>query len=103
MTRMCALVLLMIPLASAAQADDGMRCDSRLVTVGMSEDEVVGRCGPPTSADRRQIRWRTRYGIACTIIDTWVYDRGVQEFVRTVTFTDGTLRDVAVGDYGRTR
>ena len=36
----------------------------------------------------------------CVTYEVWTYDRGASEFVRTLTFTRGILREVEVGGYG---
>ena len=93
----CALLL---GCAAAARADDGLRCGEWLVTVGAGQEEVAAKCGPPTNAATRHERRRVRGQYRQRTIDVWTYDRGSTEFVRTLTFTDGVLGDVTVGDYG---
>jgi hypothetical protein len=55
------------------------------------------RCGKPTSADRR-IEERP-HGQLVTV-DELFYDRGPQEFVRTLRFENGRLVRIDSGDYG---
>ena len=97
-------VLALVCTASHAFADDGMRCGSNLVSVGMSPHEVLQRCGAPTSASRQVVPFRRRGfpggtgGHTC--IESWLYDRGATELTRTLTFIDDRLQDVAMGSYG---
>jgi hypothetical protein len=37
---------------------------------------------------------------ACVVYDLWTYDRGPSEFIRTLIFTRGVLREIEVGGYG---
>jgi hypothetical protein len=51
MSRMFLLVLAML-LAAGAGADDTLRCGSKIVRVGMTEEEVRGYCGQTWSSTR---------------------------------------------------
>ena len=97
---MRALVLL-FALGGLAHADDGLRCGEWLVDRGASETDVAAKCGPPTTSDRRHARWTTRGGTMRAVIDTWTYDKGPTDFVRTLEFHDGVLCAVAVAGYGQ--
>lgn len=48
-TRCCALSLLLAASAGPAAADGTFRCGSKLVEPGMSQAEVLGHCGEPTT------------------------------------------------------
>jgi hypothetical protein len=98
-----ALAVAFMMLASErAFADDALRCGEWLVAVGSTAETVAAKCGPPTSATTIPIRRRLRSGRYVSVLRTsWVYDRGPQEFVRTLFFVDGVLQDIEVGDYGR--
>ena len=86
--------------SAAARADDGLRCGEWLVTAGAGEAAVAAKCGAPTHAATQHRRWRVRGALLRCTIDLWTYDRGPYEFVRTLTFADGILQVVSVGDYG---
>jgi len=101
MTRLVSLLFTLAIATQLAHADDGMRCDHGLVTVGMNQAEVFDRCGAPTRSEHREVSGRMRHGRVKITIDTWVYDRSAQEFTRTLTFHDGALQSVEVGEYGR--
>jgi hypothetical protein len=97
----------MIMLAPAVvSADDGLRCGEWLVVSGAGQAEVAAKCGPPTDVatrhERRSVRGLTflHGGTFRCSVDVWTYDRGPTEFVRTLTFADGVLETVAVGNYG---
>jgi len=105
--------------ASEAQAD-GMRCGQRLVSRGDSLYRVRSVCGEPNDAQRRVVTQteRRRVSAPCgdgrsetrcarneefsrdVVVDEWIYDLGVQRFVRYLTFVDGRLATVATGGYG---
>jgi hypothetical protein len=92
-----ALVLCFGPVAFA---DDGLRCGDRLVSVGDTQSDVAARCGQPSRAETRHEQSYTRSGTLHGTVDIWTYDRGPGDFVRTLTFRQGVLRHVAVGEYG---
>ncbi len=93
-------LIVLLTLSGVARADDGLRCGEWLVEKGASQAVVVAKCGTPTRADTRQEHARTRYGWRSCTIDSWTYDRGPSDFVRTLEFKDGVLATVDVGNYG---
>jgi hypothetical protein len=95
------VLLLCLALVPAARADDGLRCGQWLVSVGAAQAEVLKKCGPPSQARRRVERYKTRYGTMQAVIEEWTYDRGPNDFVRTLTFENELLKRVESGDYGR--
>jgi hypothetical protein len=114
------LVLLLVACAASAtvRADDGFRCKTgRLVSVGDRMHEVQSRCGDPdlvtTRVEKRKVKHRyTRWvgQVQESVVeevevevplDEWTYDLGPQSFVRYVLFENGTVINVATGDYGR--
>jgi len=91
-------VILLAP--AVVSADDGVRCGEWLVVAGAGQAEVAAKCGPPTDVATRHERRRVRGSTSRCTVDLWTYDRGPSEFVRTLTFADGVLESVAVGNYG---
>jgi hypothetical protein len=87
--------------AGRAAAEDGMRCNGDLISIGDGEAVVQQKCGAPTKAARRDERTYVRGRYFRSVVDTWTYDRGRSEFVRILTFVDGALRTVELGDYGK--
>jgi hypothetical protein len=93
---------------TAALADVGqgsLRCGRMLVQVGVPKSAVVRECGPPTVRGpvRRLVTWLpSDYGWQeiVTHIESWRYDRGPNEFVRVLTFKDGGLATIELGNYG---
>ena len=93
-------IALVVCIHSLVAADDGMRCDQRLISVGDSESTVLARCGAPTSAETVRHSRRDHGVMRRCVYDRWVYDRGPSEFVRTLHFEDGVLANVEVGSWG---
>jgi hypothetical protein len=85
-----------------AAADDVMRCgNGRLVNVGMSAAEIVGRCGEPKSRSVEVVPVRafSPNGVSLATgdvvrIERWMYDRGQGQFPATLTFEDGELKRI---------
>jgi hypothetical protein len=96
--RACVLFLLLA--ATPAWADDGLRCGAQLVSAGEHTGDVLAKCGPPTRAERRRSRRQLRAQTWSCVVEVWTYDRGPNDFVRTLTFTDDVLTQVDAGDYG---
>jgi hypothetical protein len=92
--------VLVLGCAPAGLADDGLRCGRWLVVAGADQAEVAAKCGPPTHVATRHERRRFHSLTFRSTVDLWTYDRGPYEFVRTLTFADGILQSVTVGDYG---
>lgn len=86
--------------AQAAQAEDTIRCKNALVRVGMSESEVIARCGEPRHKDVESVPVRAgrRNGgsqiIGTTQIERWTYDRGAGQFPALLTFEEGELKSI---------
>lgn len=81
-----------------AAEETGFYCKERLVKINESRAEVELKCDPPTSRDRRI---ETTPGLRVVTVDEWFYNFGPQRFVRTLTFENGKLVRIEVGDYGR--
>jgi hypothetical protein len=100
-----------------ALADAGFRCGSgRLVNVGDGMYEVRTKCGDPDQATQRvekrriKVKLGHRAGASSEevseehdveiLIDEWVYDLGPERFIRTVSFENSRVTDVATGGRG---
>lgn len=81
------------------------RCGSRLVALGDSVAKVLSRCGEPSarteSLEAVTVRWTpTREVTRIVSVETWTYDPGPRQFVRALTFRDGTLTCIDELSYG---
>jgi len=94
--RLLVVLVLLAAAVSTARAD-AFRCGERLVNLGDRIGEVTLKCGPPTFAEQRQ---ETR-GSDTVTIETWTYNLGPRDFVRTLTFVGGSLTKIKAGDYGK--
>lgn len=90
-------------------AGEGERCSSRFLREGLSEFEVVSRCGEPLS---RRLYWRAfgngwpgypTAGALVTVIPVqeWLYEFGRNEFRRVVVMHNGLVVDVQTDDKPR--
>jgi hypothetical protein len=85
-------IVMLLVISSLARAGE-LRCGERLVDLGNTTGEVVLKCGPPTYAERSDTETAT--------LETWTYNLGPHDFIRTLTFVDGWLNKIETGDYGR--
>jgi hypothetical protein len=90
--------LLMLPLAASAET---FRCGNWIASSDMSVDELVKKCGEPTTRTSRteDVLVRNRdHGLMLkageTVIETWTYDRGTQAAPMVVTIVDGRIKSI---------
>jgi len=77
--RLYALAALLFAPCAGAFAADSFRCGSDVSSQGVHWDKVLENCGEPTERSE----------------DTWVYDRGPEDFTVTVHFgADGTVNRI---------
>ncbi len=86
----CTILLLAAAslLLPAPAVADALRCDTDLVTPGMTPLEVVERCGQP---DYTYAWTDFRYPGIFVHVDEWTYDLGTNKFRRLLTFENGRL------------
>lgn len=80
-------------------------CEPRELGMGLSMGEIVARCGPPAFRESWYGRRATRFdGVSEHHVlvrhETWGYDFGRNKFTRYVTFENGRLTDVSIGQRG---
>ncbi len=101
----CALALLAVPVAAAA--DDSFRCDGGIVSVGDSKLDLLGKCGEPALRDGWQEErsslgpWGAGASVA-QAVEQWTYNFGPQRFLRVVTLRAGKVVRIHQGGYGYT-
>jgi len=93
-----AAALLMLPLAASAET---FRCGNWLASSDMSVDELVKKCGEPTTRTSKteDVLVRNRdNGLMLkageTVTETWTYDRGSQAAPMVVTIIDGRIKSI---------
>jgi hypothetical protein len=80
------------PELSAMELDgtSSLECDGGIVLPGDSEDNVRDKCGDPQKV--------TREDADSPVV--WQYNFGPTEFVYYVSFTDGVVERIQMGNYG---
>lgn len=80
-------------------------CDGDEISKGLTQYEVLQRCGEPFFKDTRQeeqLRNVDRHTKRLTInrVDEWTYNFGPTRFLRILKFENGKLTDIETGDRG---
>jgi hypothetical protein len=81
------------------------QCHSEKLQVGISQYEILQRCGEPAFKDSREEEQFTavdEHNNQLTIkrVDEWTYNFGPNKFLRILTFENGELVNVETGDRG---
>src|SRR5262245_23215647 len=96
----CFMLALLLTLAGAAHAGDTFRCGSKLVTTGLTQEEVLARCGEPAKRATEEVPvWvRNANGSTrqngTTKVERWTYDRGNTQFPAVLEFQEGKLKSI---------
>jgi hypothetical protein len=99
-------ILMLLGLASPALVSArSWRCGARLVVPGQTTADVYDLCGEPAErrADTEYVTARLSYDVTVTravVVEKWLYNRGPKQFLRFLTFRDGTLVGIDEGTYG---
>lgn len=92
-----------LALVSPAAHAETFRCGQWIASPDMSVEELLGKCGEPTTKSvevvdsyaRTAAGGRIRTGTST--IETWTYDRGSQSFPMVVTIVDGKIKSMERG------
>jgi len=90
-----------IPLA--ASADDSVRCGNYLVNSDATVEELLDKCGTPTTKDITEDEvWAPtdeggRRTVGKTVTQVWTYDRGSRAFKIVVTIVDNKIKSIVSG------
>ncbi len=82
-----------------------VRCDTGILGTGLSQYEVLQRCGEPFFKDSRReeifssISGGNRHLVERRI-DEWTYNLGPNRFMRILTFNNGLLEEISSGSKG---
>jgi hypothetical protein len=105
--------LVLAPLSAQA-----MRCGTRLVTAGDTQEEVLRNCGEPVQTSSRYITRGAsysdlRFGNSISgstngqyffaeevLVEEWIFNFGPNKFMRKVIFENGIVADVETLNYG---
>jgi hypothetical protein len=81
-------------------AADTLRCGSSLIEVGSSVDEVLAKCGTPTSSTvitepvwARAVNGRV-FQTGTTQAQVWRYDRGPRQFPAILKINEGIVQSI---------
>ena len=81
------------------------QCDSGELQPGISQYEILQRCGEPAFKDSREEEVLTAVdahtsNVTVKHIDEWTYNFGPNKFLRILKFENGELVEVETGDRG---
>ena len=100
---------------SGANAEESMRCGSKLVSEGDGKDKVRTLCGEPSSVDfqgviRRAARYEYGYGysryqyygpgVVEMPVEVWTYNFGTSKLLRKLRFVGDELEEIRTDGYG---
>jgi hypothetical protein len=95
---------LLLALSAPAAHSESFRCGQWIASPAMSVDELLEKCGTPTS---KAVSVEDVYGptaagkgrvkVGTTTIETWTYDRGTQSSAMVVTIVDGRIKNMERG------
>jgi hypothetical protein len=100
MKHLLLLACLALSYSSAANAASTLRCNGRIIRVGVPAAFVLSQCGEPGNQVIQEsvARSATVSGssriVGIALSEQWVYDRGWGRFPAVLIFLDGTLRRI---------
>jgi hypothetical protein len=115
----CIVVAILFLAAASQAADSDFRCGNEIISVGDRKFDVLRKCGEPSNVEvRQEIRTRNLGSVVLgpekriqvypapflvdelVTIEEWEYSLGPSKFIRYLTFENGLLVNIALGDYG---
>lgn len=97
-------VIVLLALSAPVAVAENFRCGQWIASPDMSVDELLEKCGTPTSkavsvedvyGPTHSGKGRTKVGT--TTVETWTYDRGSQSSAMVVTIVDGQIKSMERG------
>ena len=87
-------VALLLGLAArAAMADGDFRCGSRIITIGMTQSQVIDACGEPATKDVEDVDVRSgNQVVGRTAVWRWTYEMSGTR--RLLVFDQDTLKSI---------
>lgn len=94
MQRLLLVMLFLIAAGTPALADT-LRCGSKIVTTGMTQEEVLKYCGKPSAAEieEHDVRAGARV-VGKTQLHIWTYNRGSGQRAAVLEFDQDTLLSI---------
>jgi len=100
MKRLLLLACLALSYTTAANAEPALRCNGKIMRVGVPAAYVLSECGEPANQVLQEsvVRSGTTSGasrlVGLALSEQWIYDRGWGRFPAVLVFLDGTLRRI---------
>ena len=105
----CAAALLV----SASVRAEALRCGSKLITDGDTQEKVLQYCGEPVEKKRTWITRQPRFeyggqeipfpGSEDVPVDLWTYDFGSSKLMRRIRFVAGKVDSIETLEHGTNR
>jgi hypothetical protein len=100
MKKLLVLACLALSYTTAATAAQQLRCNGRIIRVGVPAAYVLSACGAPENqlVQEALVRSATLSGssrlVGVALSEQWVYERGWGTFPAVLIFLDGTLKRI---------
>lgn len=90
------LITLLLTVAGTTAMADTLRCGSKIVSTGMTQDEVLKYCGKPSSKEieDHDVRSGSRV-VGTTQLHIWTYNRGSGQRAAVLEFDQDTLLSIS--------
>ena len=100
-------------LVSASARAEALRCGSKLITDGDTQEKVLQYCGEPVEKKRTWITRQPRFeyggqeipfpGSEDVPVDLWTYDFGSSKLMRRIRFVAGKVDSIETLEHGTAR
>ncbi len=94
-------VIALASLASvSSRANESVRCGNAIVTSEVTLEQLVEKCGEPSSKKVTEEEIRASnvgagtHSAGTTVREVWTYDRGSNAFAIVVTIIDGKIKSI---------
>jgi hypothetical protein len=99
------LIVAATQLPSYAVQTGTLYCDGRIVSIGDSAGEVLGKCGQPAYTVQHEEKivdriYPGRRVITTVMIDDWTFNFGPDRFQYRLILKNGMVTDIESLDYG---
>ena len=108
MTRIIAIILVLVLLPATSFGLSSVSCGNRSVAVGDTKTKVLATCGPP-ELTHKEYPQRAQLESApdgssrvVRTVETWIYNPGQNRALRVLTFEGNKLTRITLGGFGYT-